>query len=136
MLKPYTVPVLVAVTLAGCQALQVQPAGSLPHGVVFHLGDLFHEQHPQPFVVVTIIVTEEFPGGSALQVWFASGPGQALRDIVYGARYPGFTITQHPIPLQRGKTYRIAVTTTTGRQHYSAVYFQIDQNGLVIPLTR
>jgi hypothetical protein len=136
MQKPYAVPMLVAVTLAGCQALQVQPAGSLSHGVVFHLADLFHEQHAEPFVVVTIVVTEEYPSGSALQVWFASGPGESLRDIVYGGKYRSFNIVQPAMPLQRGKKYRIAVATTTGRQHYSAAYFQIDQNGVVIPLTQ
>jgi hypothetical protein len=125
---------LVAVTLVGCQALQVQPTGSLSRQVVFHLADLFHQQQPEPFAVVTIIVTEEYPSGSALQVWFASGPGEPLRDIAYGARYPSFNIVQPAMPLQRGKRYRVAVATTTGRQHYSAAYFQIDHNGRVIPL--
>jgi hypothetical protein len=134
MQKPYAIPVLVAITLAGCQALQVQPMGSLPHGVVFHLADLFHEQHPEPFLVVTIIVTEEYPSGSALQVWFASGPGEPLQDIIYGKRYPSFSIVQPALPLQRGKKYRIAVATTTGRQHYSAAYFQIDNHGVVVLL--
>src|SRR5437879_4016598 len=92
------------VVLASCSGLQpaitVTPAGSLQHGVVFYLHDVFRE-HPSEFNVTDVTVLEKQPDDSLVEVWSVQG-AQPLRAITYGMKYPGLRESQRPLPLKRG----------------------------------
>src|SRR5215471_13990241 len=92
-LSRWTLPRAIAasmVLLASCSVFQpvidVVPVGSLQHGVVFYLGDIFRP-HPE-FTVTGLTALEEQSDGSKRAVWITEG-AQALRYITYGAKYPG-----------------------------------------------
>ena len=94
------------VLLASCSVFQpvidVVPVGSLQHGVVFYLGDIFRQR--QEFTVTAVAVREEQSDGSTRAVWSADG-AQRLRYITYGATYPDLKESQRPLRLRRGKRY-------------------------------
>ena len=120
------------VLLASCSVFQpvidVVPVGSLQHGVVFYLGDIFHP-HPE-FTVTGVTVEEEQSDGSRRAVWIAEG-AEPLRYIIYGAKYPGLNDGRPPLPLKRGKRYEVFVYTSTGGKSVDTFAFRIDGDGNV-----
>ena len=129
-----TAPAIAAsiVLLASCSVFQpvidVVPVGSLQHGVVFYLGDLFRP-HPE-FTVTGVTVEEKQSDGSRRAVWIAEG-AQPLRYITYGTKYPGLKEGRPPLPLKRGKRYEVFVYTSTGDKGLDLFKFQVDENGSV-----
>ena len=69
------------VLLASCSIFQpvvdVVPVGSLQHGVVFYLGDIFRP-HPE-FTVTGVTVLEEQSEGSRRAVWITEGAQPHIR---------------------------------------------------------
>src|SRR4026207_2526177 len=120
------------VLLASCSIFQpvidVVPVGSLQHGVVFYLGDIFR-QH-QEFIVTAVAVREEQSDGRTRTVWSAEG-AQRLRYITYGATYPDLKESQRPLRLRRGKRYEVFVYTSTGAKSLDVFAFRVDENGNV-----
>ena len=125
------------VLLASCSVFQpvidVVPAGSLQHGVVFYLGDIFRS-HPE-FTVTGVTVEEEQSDGSRRAVWIAEG-AQPLRYITYGTKYPGLKEGRPPLPLKRGKRYEVFVYPSTGGKRVDLFAFGIDEDGNVRQLPR
>jgi hypothetical protein len=120
------------VLLASCSVFQpvidVVPVGSLQHGVVFYLGDVFRP-HPE-FTVTGVTVQEEQSDGSRRAVWIAEG-AQPLQYITYGAKYPGLKEGRRPLPLKRGKRYEVFVYTSTGGKSVDLFALRVDENGNV-----
>ena len=120
------------VLLASCSVFQpvigIVPVGSLQHGVVFYLGDIFRP-HPE-FTVTGVTVQEEQSDGSRRAVWIAEG-AQPLRYITYGTKYPGLKEGRSPLPLKRGKRYEVFVYTSTGGKSVDLFAFRIDEEGNV-----
>jgi hypothetical protein len=120
------------VLLASCSVFQpvidVVPVGSLQHGVVFYLGDVFRS-HPE-FTVTGVTVLEDQSDGSRRAVWIVEG-AQPLRYITYGAKYPGLKESQRPLRLKRGLRYEVFVYTSTGGKSLDLFAFRIDENGNV-----
>jgi len=121
------------VLFASCSVFQpvidVVPGGSLQHGVVFHLGDIFRP-HAE-FTVTGVTVQEEQSDSSRRAVWIAEG-AQPLRDITYGAKYSGLKEGQRPLPLKRGKRYEVFVYTNTGAKSVDLFAFRVDENGNIV----
>lgn len=120
------------VLLASCSVFQpvidVVPVGSLQHGVVFYLGDIFR---PRPeFTVTGVTVLEDQSDGSRRAVWIVEG-AQPLGYITYGAKYPGLKESQRPLRLKRGVRYEVFVYTSTGSKSLDLFAFRIDENGNV-----
>jgi hypothetical protein len=121
------------VLLASCSVFQpvmdAVPVGSLQHGVVFYLGDIFR---PRPeFIVTGVTVLEEQSDGSRRAVWIADG-AQPLRYIRSGAKYPGLKEGRSPLPLKRGKRYEVFLYTRTGGKSVDLFAFRVDENGNII----
>ena len=120
------------VLLASCSVFQpvidVVPVGSLQHGVVFYLGDIFRP-HPE-FTVTGLTALEEQSDGSKRAIWITEG-AQALRYITYGAKYPGLKEARRPLPLKRGKRYEVFIYTSTGGKSVDLFAFRVDENGNV-----
>jgi hypothetical protein len=120
------------VLLTSCSVFQpvidVVPVGSLQHGVVFYLGDVFR-QHPE-FTVTGVTVVHERSDGSRRAVWIAEG-AQPLRYITYGVTYPGLKEGRSPLPLKRGNRYEVFVYTSTGGKGLDLFEFRVDENGNV-----
>ena len=120
------------VLLASCSVFQpvidVVPVGSLQHGVVFYLGDIFRQR--QEFTVTAVTVREEQSDGSTRAVWSAEG-AQRLRYITYGATYPDLKESQRPLRLRHGKRYEVFVYTSTGAKPVDVFAFRVDENGNV-----
>jgi hypothetical protein len=118
--------------LASCSVFQpavdVIPVGTLQHGVVFYLGDIFRSR-PE-FTVTGVTVLEEQSDGSTRAVWIVEG-AQPLRYITYGAKYPGLKEGQRPLRLKRGKRYEVFVYTSTGAKGLDLFAFRVDENGTV-----
>src|SRR5438552_19043984 len=77
------------VLLASCSVFQpvidVVPVGSLQHGVVFYLGDIFRP-HPE-FTVTGVTVLQVQSDGSSRAVWIVE-VAQPRRYSAYGANCP------------------------------------------------
>lgn len=120
------------VLFASCSVFQpvidVVPVGSLQHGVVFYLGDMFR-QRPE-FVVTGVTVLEQQSDGSTHAAWIVEG-AQPLRYIIYGAKYPSLKEGQPPRRLKRGKKYKAFVYTRTGAKGLDLFTFRVDENGNV-----
>jgi len=120
------------VLLASCSVFQpvidVAPVGSLQHGVVFYLGDVFRLS-PE-FTVTGVTVLEDQSDGSRRAVWIVEG-AQPLRYIIYGAKYPGLRESQRPLRLKRGMRYEVFVYTSTGAKSLDVFAFRVDENGNV-----
>jgi hypothetical protein len=125
-----TCAIAVSQLLASCAIFQpvidAVPVGSLEHGVVFYLGDMFR-QHQQ-FVVTGVTVLEERTDGSKRMVWCVEG-AEALRYITYGAEYANLKECRRPLRLKRGKRYEVFVYTSTGAKSLDVFAFRIDENG-------
>jgi hypothetical protein len=121
------------VLLASCYLLQagilVVPVGSLQHGVVFYLDNVF-SGHPGEFTVTAVTVREKQSDGSTLDKWSAEG-AQPLRYITYGAKYPGLKESQRPLPLKRGKRYEVFVYTSNRGKSFDLFAFRVEENGSV-----
>jgi len=132
MLRASICAVAVSNLLASCSifepVIDVVPVGSLEHGVVFYLGDLFRQR--QQFIVTGVTILEEQSDGSTRMIWCAEG-AEPLRYITYGAKYADLKECRRPRSLKRGKRYEAFVYTRTGAKRQDIFAFRIDENGNV-----
>jgi hypothetical protein len=107
--------------------IRVTAAGSVQHGVVFYLSDLFRD-HPPPFEVTRFEVSERLSNGDDKVIWKVNGK-QPLRSVTYGRRYPGLKEIRSAPPLQLGKRYSMYIDSNGG---FELIGFRIDETGRVI----
>ena len=117
--------------LASCltnyPALRVTAEGNLQHGVAFYFSDSYR-QHPPPFEVRRLEVSERLSNGNDMVIWEINGK-QGLRWIAYGVKYLGLEQVRSASPLQRGKRYSVYIDSNGG---FELIGFLIDEAGRVV----